>query len=356
VRGRIALSLARFGVLCGGVALALTGATATAADSADGYLRKADTVRRQATGLGDRRQQALLSLYSLQTKLAFTYQRLSTLDAQAAQARSERRLVRTEVRIARRSLRISERRLAIHLISLYEAGDRDPLAVLLGATSLDEALTSLDTLNRTARQSRNVAARSRAARLALSRLESKLAARADRLTALAVAARRSAAALEQARAEHAALVAQLRSKEQLGRHTIALLEHEAAAATAKSQQLTAPAAPADPTAPVDSSAIPPPAAAADPPPAPVQGRTIIVSATGYAIRGRTGTGIPTGWGVVAVDPSVIPLGTRMTIPGYGEAVAADTGGSIHGATLDLWFPSLTQALAWGRRTVTITLH
>ena len=61
--------------------------------------------------------------------------------------------------------------------------------------------------------------------------------------------------------------------------------------------------------------------------------------TGYALRGRTASGLPTGWGIVAVDPSVIPLGTRMTIPGYGEGVAADTGGAVHGATIDLWFPS-----------------
>ena len=70
--------------------------------------------------------------------------------------------------------------------------------------------------------------------------------------------------------------------------------------------------------------------------------------------GTTATGLPVGWGVVAVDPSVIPLGTHMTIPGYGEAVAADTGGAIVGATIDLWFPSVAQANAWGRRTVTIT--
>ena len=53
---------------------------------------------------------------------------------------------------------------------------------------------------------------------------------------------------------------------------------------------------------------------------------------------------------------MIPLGTHMTIPGYGEAVAADTGGSVVGATIDLWFPSTAQANAWGRRTVTIILH
>jgi resuscitation-promoting factor RpfB len=53
---------------------------------------------------------------------------------------------------------------------------------------------------------------------------------------------------------------------------------------------------------------------------------------------------------------VIPLGSHMLIPGYGEAVAADTGGSVVGATIDLWFPTVTEASAWGRRTVTIVLH
>jgi 3D (Asp-Asp-Asp) domain-containing protein len=61
-------------------------------------------------------------------------------------------------------------------------------------------------------------------------------------------------------------------------------------------------------------------------------------------------------GVVAVDPAVIPLGTRLTIPGYGMGIAADTGGSVHGNVIDLWFPTLRQARAWGRQTVTITIH
>ena len=81
-----------------------------------------------------------------------------------------------------------------------------------------------------------------------------------------------------------------------------------------------------------------------------------VTSTGYSLPGRTSTGLPVGFGIVAVDPSVIPLGTRISIPGYGEGVAADTGSAIQGMTIDLWFPTLAQALGWGRRTVTITLH
>ena len=80
--------------------------------------------------------------------------------------------------------------------------------------------------------------------------------------------------------------------------------------------------------------------------------TLTVTSTGYAIEGRTATGMATGPGVVAVDPSVIPLGTR-TIPGYGTGIAADTGGPFR-ATIDIWFPTQEQAPAWGRRTVNIT--
>jgi len=81
-----------------------------------------------------------------------------------------------------------------------------------------------------------------------------------------------------------------------------------------------------------------------------------VLATAYSLPGSTASGLPVGPGIVAVDPTVIPLGTRMTIPGYGEGVAADVGTAIKGLRIDVWFPKLAQAQAWGLRRVTITLH
>lgn len=54
--------------------------------------------------------------------------------------------------------------------------------------------------------------------------------------------------------------------------------------------------------------------------------------------GRTATGAIVTYGIVAVDPNVIPLGTKMFIPGYGYAVAADTGGAVKGYIIDLGFP------------------
>jgi 3D (Asp-Asp-Asp) domain-containing protein len=60
-------------------------------------------------------------------------------------------------------------------------------------------------------------------------------------------------------------------------------------------------------------------------------------------------------GVIAVDPNVIPLGTHVYVPGYGYAIAADTGGMINGRHIDLCFDSMSDLNAWGRRVVTIII-
>lgn len=69
--------------------------------------------------------------------------------------------------------------------------------------------------------------------------------------------------------------------------------------------------------------------------------------------GVTASGYRAGHGIVAVDPSVIPLGTHLFIPGYGAAIAGDTGGAIRGNRIDLGFNSLNDALRFGRRAITV---
>ncbi len=63
--------------------------------------------------------------------------------------------------------------------------------------------------------------------------------------------------------------------------------------------------------------------------------------------GLTAMGTPAHYGVVAVDPSVIPLGTQVYVPGYGYAVASDTGSAIVGNRIDLCFNDQQQAVDWG---------
>ena len=81
-----------------------------------------------------------------------------------------------------------------------------------------------------------------------------------------------------------------------------------------------------------------------------------VDAVAYHLPGRTALGVPVRRGVVAVDPTLIPLGSKMHVPGYGRSIAADVGTAIKGRIIDLWMPTDAAARRWGRRAVTITVY
>jgi len=81
-------------------------------------------------------------------------------------------------------------------------------------------------------------------------------------------------------------------------------------------------------------------------------------ATAYSLRGRTASGRMVSRGLIAADPSVLPLGSRVRLdhPGYsGEYLVADTGGAIRGRRIDIWTPSTREAMRFGRRTVKLTV-
>lgn len=81
-----------------------------------------------------------------------------------------------------------------------------------------------------------------------------------------------------------------------------------------------------------------------------------MQSTAYTYTGnRTATGEQPAVGVVAVDPRVIPLGTRMYIEGYGYAHAGDTGGAVKGNKIDVFLEQRSQCMSWGRRTVKVYL-
>ena len=62
---------------------------------------------------------------------------------------------------------------------------------------------------------------------------------------------------------------------------------------------------------------------------------------------------PDGWSTIAVDRSIIPLGTRVYVENYGYAIAQDVGGAIKGHKIDVFLNSDAEAFRWGRRTVMI---
>jgi 3D (Asp-Asp-Asp) domain-containing protein/septal ring factor EnvC (AmiA/AmiB activator) len=342
VRGDLTTRRARLFALAacciGAVALPASGI-----GSSSSLRQKADLLTHENSILASRSGASVLTLYALDTELARARARLAAVRSEAAEVEHERARTSRRLEIARRTFAAAQRQVAERVRALYEQGDSDALAVVLGAKSLDDALSGLETVDAAASTDRSVVAQTRASRAAYLAVQRKLAARAERLNRLRATLASSVSTLASARAERVTYLSGLAARRRLNAAQINSLESRAQAIQARAQEIA-----------VQRAAAPTAAGAA--PPVAGTGGTLTVTATAYTMRGRTATGAPAGYGVVAVDPSLIPLGTRMTVPGYGEGVAADTGAAIQGAVIDVWFPTAPAAAAWGRRTVTIALH
>jgi 3D (Asp-Asp-Asp) domain-containing protein len=82
------------------------------------------------------------------------------------------------------------------------------------------------------------------------------------------------------------------------------------------------------------------------------------TATAYSLRGRTSSGRPVARGLIAADPAVLPLGTRVRLEAgswSGEYVVADTGGAVRGRKIDIWTPTSREAMQFGKRIVRLTV-
>jgi peptidoglycan DL-endopeptidase CwlO len=322
-------------------------------DSSLQLRQRADELMSRNTTLSEQSHSAVVDLYALDARLSEARARVESLHSQLAATIGEQTAARHRLAIVRRVLAISQRRLGQHLVDLYEQGEPDSLAIMLGSESLSNAVTSLEGARSVVAQGRVIVAQARQGRAALQALNRFLASRHDRLQSLESDAASAAADLDAARGERVSFIAQLASERSLNDHQISSLEGQVQAAEARARELAAQRALAPPPTPAAPAPAP---AATTATPAPAGGRALTVVATAYTGAGGTATGLPTGPGIVAVDPGVIPFGTHMTIPGYGEGVAADTGSAIPGARTDVWVPTEAQAAQWGVRTVTIYLH
>lgn len=309
-------------------------ALAVALLAASAALAAPGAQRAPAQHFGSHIRRALLDLYALDSRLQAAHARVAYLQATAASLRRERSDLRQELGAAKTTLTVSQQNLAIRLRDVYEHGSVDPLAVVFGASSLGKGLHKLDALKKIADESSQVVATTRHARLRLIHARRTLAADARRLAASLVQARAAEQSLSSAVASRTSYISSLRRQVSPTRaRTVVVSAH---VAVKKSQAYQPPTPPAK----VPSAG----------------GRKLVVSATCYILKGTTASGMPVQKGVVAVDPNVIPLGTKLYVPGYGNGVAADVGGGIKGAIIDLWYPTYAQCAQWGRRTVTITIY
>lgn len=288
---------------------------------------------------------AVLEVYALDHRLATAHVQLASLEQQTQSLREQRLMLSRQIEIAERGSTLTEARLGDRLRVLYEQGNVEPLEILFGSASLDDAMANLDGLSRLTGDAEDVLRELKIVRGKLAEASRRLSSKERALAAAIRAAEATRAALARAKADKASYIARLTSKRRLNDRQITRLLKQAKAAQLRSVRSSAATAVTISDAAASFTAA-----------SPGEGRTITVTATGYSLAGHTSSGLPVGWGVAAVDPAVIPLGTHMTVPGYGEAVAADTGGSVVGSSIDLWFPTVAQANAWGRRTVTVALQ
>ena len=340
-------------------------------------------LRQREASLAAQSRAAVVDLYGLESRLAQARSDLGRVESRVRALARTQASVRRRLEAARATMEAAQRDLGDQLRYLYEQAAPDEIAVVLGATSLEDAINSLDAFHRARHATQEVLHQARSARTDLVSLRRQLAIQVSRTNETRARLADTAAGLERAHAERAAYLTRLRHEQDLTTAQISDLERRAQEARARAREISkqAPTTPpaqtatgafvpasatpdtgtssADasvpPPAPVESVAGGTPAAPTAAPPPPRPGGTMTVYATGYCLRGTTATGLPVGPGIVATDPSVIPLGTRMTIPGYGEGVAADTGGSIQGRRIDVWIKSCAAAAAFGR-SVTITFQ
>jgi len=308
----------------------------------------AHALRSHQAALLRAQQRAVLDLYAYESRLAGARVTLADVESRLARLTAEHARLLRQATVVRHSLLVARERLARTLRSLYKQGRADPVAILLGAASMDEAVAGIDDLRRAAKANRRLIERLRQTERRVHVLDARLRAQRRTLANARNDAVRAVAGLSQATRSRASALTAVRGRLDLTGRALQRLDRLARTAQRRSARITGHRPPVLTTR---SAEVTPPVL-----PAPGGTRRLAVDAVAYHLPGRTASGLPVGTGVVAVDPSVIPLGTRMFVPGYGSAVAADVGSAVKGYVIDLWMPSGAQALAWGRRSVTITVY
>jgi 3D (Asp-Asp-Asp) domain-containing protein len=296
----------------------------------------------------------MLELYAAESSLARARMDADRLEQRRLELESSLRRAQRHLAIVRASLEATNERIATLLRRLYTDGQAEPLAVLLGARSFQGMLAGIDELERATLTNRDLAAQARAHARLLQAMLARLARARAQLTAAEGRARDAVAASAAASDARRTTIAQIRRRTHLTQARLANLEARAKAAQRASVRLSA-----DVPSRATPDHAPPAATPSSSPGVSTSGpgtHTLVVDAVAYHLPGHTASGLPVGVGVIAVDPAVIPLGTRVFVPGYGAAVAADVGSAIRGPIIDLWMPSTAAARAWGRRTVTITVY
>jgi peptidoglycan hydrolase CwlO-like protein len=177
-------------------------------------------LQQQQASLAAQEQAAVVQLYGLESRLAQARSDLAKADAQKTALEHEAAVARQELAAARKTTRNSQRRLADQLRYLYEQGEPDTIAIILGAHSLGDAIDALEAAKQTARASQTVLRTANRAQKKVKQTQAKLAQQVRAAQAARDRFAASAADLEQARSERTGFIASLRQQQALNAQQI----------------------------------------------------------------------------------------------------------------------------------------
>lgn len=302
--------------------------------------RQIDDLEARSSELDASYRQALTDLVAVDSEVS----RYNTAITAASQRRDE---IQTEIQAEQGRLEEIQAKLDTQqgalekrLRSSYKSDDIGYLEVVLGAGDFSDFLNRVDMINIIAEDDRQLITSILGNKLSIEDKLANLSAKQDELAGLINELGSAQQNLVDAQAEQQRVIASISSQMADNESQLAQLQAEAASIESRMDEIQN-------VSYSDSgySYSPPPAG----------GSSFTMTATAYCLGGTTATGMPVGRGIIAVDPGVIPLGSRVHVSGYGDAIAADTGGVIHGNKIDVWLPC-GDAYAWGVRTVTVTVY
>lgn len=251
-------------------------------------------------------------------------------------------------------------------------GGNNYLSVILGSSSVSDLISSMDSLSIVMKYDNKLVAQLQEQKDIITNEKKDLDEKNNKLTALKANnesilsnlnndIRQQNKLLADANSRENDLIAQQKAREAAEQAAKIAAEQAAKAAAAEQAQLAAEQAANNSkqiaSNPVNSTSSPV-AINRGTPVTMNSSNVLLMEATAYSDNGYTASGDkttrnPNGYSTIAVDPRVIPLGSKLYIEGYGYAIASDTGGAIQGNIIDLFVPTDAEARSWGRRTVAV---
>ncbi len=289
--------------------------------------------------LSDEEENILTDLVTIESSIKLKDKEIKLLNERIDNLNNELIPLKHKAEKANKSFIESQTVLEHRLKNIYKYGQTNVFEVIFSAKNLNDLVNRISYLNKIAKLDKKILIQNEKKKLELEQIQKELKNKQDELQSTKDYYQDSKDNFLAKKGEKNNFLAKLRQDKSKSQEIIDNLEAQAAAVQNRMARLQTPSRGGISGVPTGS---------------------LRMLATGYCPdcgngNGRTASGLKAGYGIAAVDPAVIPLGTKLSISGYGKAIAADTGGAIKGNRIDLCFNTHAEANAFGKKWVIVTI-